>query len=290
MSKRKVIVFGCSFTAQPEAWPHFLNDEFDVVNYAHPGAGNTRIRRVLMHMLPEHINENPYVIVQWSGLFRRDFMVDPNELTDDEEHFPFSLNGNSYPTGVPYWSSFGGHPYCSELIHGESLFGEVIDNKARAMMQLMNYEHQYFKTLENILLTQIFLDKYDVKYMMFNWIGDIQHKTYNTEKLFDLIDWKRYWFHHYKGSSDRGWHNQYIHSREFCGMGEWIMDNIEDKNKWYVDFPPGAEHPVDSHPSAHSHELFSNEVRSWLNSDLPDMPTNIDNIPYIDSFRDRWIH
>lgn len=97
----KVLVSGCSFTHWPEepgsdkniCWPSHLQrlrPDFDIVNLAEPGAGNTYIANGVVRYILENPGKIDLVLIMWSGVSRLDFLTD---LTNPDWHNLFDSYG-----------------------------------------------------------------------------------------------------------------------------------------------------------------------------------------------------
>lgn len=76
-----VLVNGCSFSRGPNSWPYALQNiiDFDLVNLAQSGAGNTYIHHATVNELVNRSYD--LVIIMWSGISRIDCRVeDVNEF------------------------------------------------------------------------------------------------------------------------------------------------------------------------------------------------------------------
>lgn len=148
-SKKRLFVFGCSYTAY--SWPmwsdllsmHF--DEFE--NWAIAGLGNRAIaERVAECNIKHSFGPNDVVIVQWSTHLRHDF-----------------FHQESLPERVPGWKTAGSvFNYLNAEIYDRKWLETFFDEEAYIM-----------HTLNNISLTQNLLENTGTKWLMTS-IGDIR--------------------------------------------------------------------------------------------------------------------
>lgn len=79
MSVSKLLVSGCSFT-KGNSWAKFLSNHLgvDLINLAVDGAGNRHIANsIILYLEQNQIDkENTVIIVMWSGITRRDWIVE----------------------------------------------------------------------------------------------------------------------------------------------------------------------------------------------------------------------
>lgn len=77
---KRLIVSGCSFTADSNSWAHRLSYHFGatLINLAVPGAGNRHISRSIILFLEKNKIEveGTLIIVMWSNPNRTDWLVD----------------------------------------------------------------------------------------------------------------------------------------------------------------------------------------------------------------------
>jgi len=273
--KKVLITSGCSFTHDSPSWAHCLaaHKNMSLANVAISGCGNHVISSELIRKIEQlkktGINiEDMFVVVQWSGLFRFDFVVDKKTHKDPVRpvHLANGKPGEKArafkePEGTPnQWIMSAGSK-------DKSIWPDVYS--------VVSKEQAFVETIEQILRTQWYLKSQGIKYKMFtgwdiftdgktNLIGtdkilktnqfiDENYSSINDDLLadnckwfgylFDMIDLENFWFY-----SDK--------RTKFGGMLQWIKNNI-DADKRYIG-------PGDFHPSAVSHKRFAVEVISSL--------------------------
>ena len=141
---KRLFALGCSFTnyAWP-SWADILGLEFETYeNWAYPGLGNRAIaeRVANLHAL-ETLTSDDTVIIQWTSHLRHDWH------TTDQRH-------NTQP-GVGWKTSGSIFNFLNAELYNEKWIKTFFDEKSYMM-----------HTLNNILLTQTFLEAIGVNYYM----------------------------------------------------------------------------------------------------------------------------
>lgn len=264
---KTIVTTGCSFTnlitndqGLLPTWSDYLEEALPndlVINLGHKGSSNDIILRGLITSIDELLVDNSkidHVIIQLTTMQRK-FMINNGnfEMSPPIQRFKKSswsswympLN-EGFKNSFSFWKNYYKHIYSDEL--------------------------NFFELLENIFMTQCYLNAKGIKYTMFcGWdiftdSGDkeIFSKEYRYEnidnvllkdKFFkckanthnsqfgvlnyweDLIDWDNWWF----------FDNKEI---KLGGLTEWSQYNL-DKEDWYQD---------DLHPSFKAHKKFTNDV------------------------------
>ena len=181
-----VITHGCSFTKYRwSCWPNFLSwfdKDINVKNYGFPASGNEAIARGVVNSVLKYKNIHK-IYIMWSGSDRYEVVRDPTALEKEKQ-------ADGYPTYCRFdpdfdWCIwFGGHP----------------DSKHHEYYQkhFLNEGNNWFKTLERILYTQMFLDKNKIDYTMMIFKVDVlrHEKLSNAEQaLYKQIDWTKFKFY-----------------------------------------------------------------------------------------------
>lgn len=180
-----IVTHGCSFTNYKwPCWPNFMKwfTTDKILNKGEVGSANETIARKVIKSVHE---DNPkHIYIMWSGTNRYEVWED---------------NGNI---------KTGGHP---ELEHHKYFVKHFLNEKQNS-----------YKTLEKILLVQMYLKKKNVPYTMMIWKGDVISDEF---AIHNDIDWTKFIF--YKGSK---------------GLWEFAEDNFAE---YYL---KGESHPP---PIAH---------------------------------------
>ena len=175
---KKIIVHGhCSTRYKWPTWPDFLHlyDEEEgvlmkkYVNLGKPGIGNENIARDVVNSILKYTEIN-HVYIMWGAPHRYDIIADTKEEIKNTK--------NTWSMWDPdfEWSiSYNGH-----------------------WNSVQNQKLDRYKTLENILYTQMFLNKHNINYTMM--IYDKRTlpnviKTKSQEALEKQIDWTKFKFY-----------------------------------------------------------------------------------------------
>jgi hypothetical protein len=154
--KKKLLVVGCSYSAKAKhneyiVWSDFLEQDLDIEidNFAEHGASNILIRRILQTKLAE--KKYDYVIVQWSTIDRWDYPK------------------TTYPTYHPFGSDTSASGYKDAFyMHYYNSYGAIMD------------------TLDNIILAQYMLEKYNTPYTMIS-MGNLFEMEASIEAIKILL-------------------------------------------------------------------------------------------------------
>ena len=182
-----IVAHGCSFTAYRwPCWPKFVEwfVPGKVINKGEVGSANETIARKVIETV--HTDDPGHIYIMWSGANRYEV---------------WNKNGNI---------KTGGHP--------ES------DKHEYFVRHFLDEDHNMYKTLQNILLVQMYLDKKQIPYTMMVWREDIITDKFD---IYNDIDWTKFKF--YGGGK---------------GLWEFSRDNF---SQYYLS---GESHPP---PIAHYH-------------------------------------
>ena len=262
---------GCSFTANKESWGNLTLPNHETINVGISGVGNhvisTRVIEQVLELIQKGVSTKDIkVIVQWSGLFRLDLVVDrnlnvprqisslPAPIQVDEKDCPTTWVTDAGRTGFKIWPS---------------VYGVISD------------EQFFIQTLENILRTEWFLKSNNIEYRMFTgWdiftssekinrghlsknrktevtvnqsqfvragkYKNIDNKLFSdiylwSKPMWDMIDFDKWWFYE-------------DNKIKYGGLQQWVFQNINYKN-WYLS-------DRDNHPSKLAHqEFFENVIK-----------------------------
>ena len=177
-----VIAHGCSFTKYKwSCWPNFISwfeKDINIKNLGFPASGNETIARGVVNSVMKYKNiEHMYIM--WSGSDRYEIIRDTKEEVMHDQA-TYSIFDSDFKWHL--W--FGGHP----------------DNKQHLTYQkhFLNEGQNWFRTLEKILYTQMFLDKHNVDYTMMIYKKDVlRHENLSKAEtvLYKQIDWTKFKFY-----------------------------------------------------------------------------------------------
>jgi len=177
-----VITHGCSFTRYKwDSWPKFLSwfeQDIDVRNFGFSASSNETIARGVINSALKYKNIHKMYIM-WSGSDRYEVIRDKEEKLEHE-----LATYSRFDPDFNWCVWFGGHPNIKEHKNYQKHF--------------LNEKHNWFKTLENILYTQMFLDKRGIDYTMMIYKKDVlRHKNLSNAEnaLYKQINWKKFKFY-----------------------------------------------------------------------------------------------
>jgi hypothetical protein len=239
MDNKKILVTsGCSFTFEPWNWPTFVAEgiNYDLKNVGMASQGNGLISKKLIYAVDTLLNEgkNPddiLVGVMWSGVDRHEFYSEnTNQLnnTDGWVENPTSViphNDNLYRNWIitnPHWE-VANSPTYYRLFH----------NDISAMIL----------TIQNILLTQWYLEKKGVKYFMTTYTDIFFPKTTNRINEPEV----QHWF-------------KMVDRTKFLPIGgchEWVNENYGKTGGFNS---PDNFGFIGIHPTEFGHKKFSEEL------------------------------
>jgi hypothetical protein len=182
-----IVAHGCSFTRYKwPCWPKYIEwfTNSKVFNYGEIGSANETIARKTIECVS---NDKPeHIYIMWSG-------ADRYEVWEE--------NGNI---------KTGGHP--------------KTEHHKYFVKHFLNQEQNMYKTLEKILLVQLFLNKKGISYTMMLWKQDTVSEKF---PIFHDIDWSKFIFY-----------------KDKKGLWEYAKENFSE---YYL---RGESHPP---PIAHYH-------------------------------------
>ena len=150
-----IVAHGCSFTRYKwPCWPKFVEwfTSEKMINKGEVGSANETIARKVIESV--HTDDPEHIYIMWSG---------PNRYE------VWNKNGNI---------KTGGHP--------ES------DKHEYFVRHFLDEDHNIYKTLQNILLVQMYLDKKQIPYTMMVWREDIITDKFD---IYKDIDWSKFVFY-----------------------------------------------------------------------------------------------
>lgn len=273
--KKVLVTSGCSFTHDFPTWAHHLAalKDMSLANVAMSGCGNHIISSELIRKIEQlkesGINkEDMFVVVQWSGLFRFDFIVD-KKIHKNPVRPVHLANGKPGEKNRAFKEPEGtsNQWIMSAGSKDKSIWPDLY--------WVISKEQAFVETMEQILRTQWYLKSQGIKYKMFtgwdiftdgsasivgtdkilktNQFTDENYTSINNDLLadnckwfgylFDMIDLNHFWFYNDK-------------KIKLGGMLQWMKSNIS-ADKRYI-------RPGDFHPSLESHKRFAVEIISNL--------------------------
>ena len=236
-----LITSGCSFSLTDQnikdhfkTWPNYLSEELGIplTSKAMGSQGNGLISRGIIYEVSQKFkSEEIKVGIMWSGADRHEvwtkeplfenvdgWVENPTGFIP-EENLPFGDNGKHWQILNPHWMTHKSDIYYAHL--HEEMSG-------------------WINTLEHILRTQWFLDKYGIPYFMTFMKDPIFPNEINLmpgneelKHLRDLINWDKF--------------------LPVKGMYDWCMETDS------VEKPTGFG-PRRDHPTTEQHKQFTREV------------------------------
>ena len=168
-----ILISGCSFTAPQNGWSSNFSKKdpkFNISNIAHPGAGNTYIRRQIQAEIfrKSRIDNNKkydFVIIQWSTIDRWDYPISFMS-EDDAPLIKLNLHNDDWVGKVGYTRN-----------------GTSLEGKSKIFYENLYSKYgQLLNTLDDIYYTQLFLENLGIPYLMFSIANFL-----TTEASFDMI-------------------------------------------------------------------------------------------------------
>ena len=187
-NKKQVLINGCSFSRGPTAWPYYLED-FNIVNLAQAGAGNTYIHESTIDELAKRTYD--LVVIMWTGLARVDFKV------EDISVFNSSKYTSRYQKTRNDWEGKIIFPVNDQdYVDDNWVFGcgGVNQENALTKTNLFNgiYKHlshtQFvYHSLMKMISLQSFLKAHNIPYV-FTFYNDYLADLQNEAHLYKFLD------------------------------------------------------------------------------------------------------
>jgi len=235
MNKKTILVSGCSFTMENWCWPNFTTNELktNLINVAMGSQGNGLISKKLIYnadkFLKSNSNEDLVVGVMWSGIDRHDFHIDYDVKLENIDGW---IQNPTKVIDDPNINS-----------------GWIISNHHWKTTHSKTWYKKYHTdigalifTIQNIVFTQSYLEKKNVKYFMTTFM-DI-FKPFNhllthpeVKYLYDLINFDTF--------------------IPIDGCYEWVKEKY-DHTGGFDDSAPNGHKNI--HPTPFGYERFANEV------------------------------
>ena len=262
-----------------KSWPYHLEDSIDgkVYNKAMPGAGNGYITRATISKCEELLSKGKkidYVFVQWTSFDRVDLLMDRNFIVEGSDDWNLQCHFDSY-----FDTSFdvtNGKPHKGEdIIFYHERLEEFNSNHSWVKHSysdnsVQKYWYKYYSTpessmvygLENMTRLMWYLESKKIDYKFFcGWntfiesgLQKIPREPFDVRFLWNMIDWKKWWFHKASKSATGG-------------ITEWSQDYFDNEADCYVTGERKADDGswLDQHPSDIAHKKFAEEVvLKWI--------------------------
>ena len=222
--------FGESHSADVQTWPAHLNKILQPsawTNCSMGSQGNGLIARKLIYEISQQDDyDNILVGIMWSGTSRSEFYTTDRRIIKN-------LKSRNYDGWLENPTKFVKNDPGGWVIQNAHWINVYSKNSYRFYDPMGGV----IRTLELILYTQLFLEKYNIKYFMLTFMDSVLeniHKSPVTEHLVNLINWE-----------------PFILGNKGCY--EWCKENTSE----YI-VPLG-------HPSNEQHEIFTKQVIiPWL--------------------------
>ena len=239
MDNKKILVAsGCSFTFEPWNWPTFVAKEFDMnlINVGMGCQGNGLISKKLIYCIDSLLNDGKspndiLVGIMWSGTDRHEFYTDDTSgLTNIDGWIENPTSVIPHPNNLyRNWVITN----CHWKVNNSELYYKYFHNNVSSMIQ----------TLQNILLTQWYLEKKGIKYFMTTYLNIFDKKTHDEIDNIEV----QHWF-------------KMIDFTKFLpvdGCHEWVKENYGESGGFNE---PNSYGYQGIHPTEYGHKKFSEEV------------------------------
>lgn len=179
-----LITSGCSYTAGPENWPNPTAEELkcSLNNFGTTSVGNGKISRSIIYGVTEALKtynpEDILVGISWSGNSRRE--VFQSKVDFDNIHRISTENPTGFIPGCKNWVTLNHH---WTDIYSTNYYLYLHDQAESEII-----------TLEHILRTQWFLEKYKIKYFMTTFAPGVLPDaiTQNNKHLFEQVNFDHF--------------------------------------------------------------------------------------------------
>lgn len=177
-----IICSGCSFTSYKwETWPKYVEwfQDQKIVNLGQSGSGNETIGRLSVNAALKWKSKIKKIYIMWSGSDRYERIT--NAKID-------------YVSGEATYARYDSDFDWSVWIGGH----ESKEKHKFYVENFLNERHNWFRTLERILYTQLILQKINIDYEMMVMNKDVikHHDHSNAEKaIYNQINWNRFIFY-----------------------------------------------------------------------------------------------
>ena len=179
----KTIAHGCSFTRYGwPCWPKFIpwfNNSLPMLNKGRSGSGNETISRAAINSAMKY-KQIDHMYIMWSGTDRYEVITKDKGKDEVLGRITYYV----WDEDLQWSTWYGGHP--------------ERDKHEYYRRHFWNEEHMYYRTLEHILRTQMFLDKKQIPYTMMIFNKDVLRDKFYSESeraLHNSIDWTKFLFY-----------------------------------------------------------------------------------------------
>jgi hypothetical protein len=185
---KTLIASGCSFTFEEWNWPTHVANEFNLnlINVGMGSQGNGLIAKKAMYAVDNYLKTNDpeslWVGIMWSGVDRNDFYID-----NIYNQIPNEIGWIENPTGI---------------LEGSENKKWVITNHGWKIPWAENWYKNFHsdvgsmvQTIQNILLTQWFLDRHNIKYFMTTYMNIFDKNLIvhpEVKYLYKMIDFTKF--------------------------------------------------------------------------------------------------
>ena len=211
----KTIAHGCSYTRYGwPCWPAYVpwfNGGITMLNKGRSGSGNETISRAAINSAMKH-TQIDHMYIMWSGTDRYEVITKDKGADEVKGRVTYHV----WDEDLQWSTWYGGHPEREKDEYYRRHFWDE--------------EHQYYRTLEHILRTQMLLDRKGIPYTMMLFKQDVLRDSFYSESeraLYNQIDWTKFLFY-----------------KDKAGLWEFAEDNYKE---YYL---TGESHPP---PIAHYH-------------------------------------
>jgi hypothetical protein len=240
--KKVLVASGCSFTFEDWNWPTFVAEEldYDLINVGMASQGNGLISKKAIYQVNKLLKtkdpEDILVGIMWSGIDRDEFYV---------RNYPY-VKGKGSPGNVDGWIE---NP--TNILEGEEHRNWLITNISwKIPMATLWYKHFHtdigalIQTLENVLRTQWYLEKYNIKYFMTTFLNIFENE----------------WVKNYMEHPEVSYLYDMVNKDTFLdvdGCYEWVKNNC-DLSRAFPDGKPDDRMGI--HPTEYGHRKFTEHV------------------------------
>jgi hypothetical protein len=186
-----------------------------MLNKGRSGSGNETISRATINSAMKH-RQIDHMYIMWSGPDRYEVITEDKGKDDVKDRITYFVWDDDFQ-----WSTwYGGHP--------------DKDKNEYYRKHFWNVEHQYYRTLEHILRTQMLLDRKGIPYTMMIYNKHTLRTDFHSESerfLYNQIDWSKFLFYKETEALDQKY-----------GLQEYGLDNFAEYYTFGDSHPPPIVH------------------------------------------------